>query len=56
MLLESFSRRKLVIPSMLGVIFLTAWISACSSVVDHSANFYKDMPRRPTNWREYLSD
>ncbi len=31
-------------------------LSGCSSVIGNSENFYQDMPRRPTNWREYLSD
>lgn len=57
MLLESFAKRKFMIGcSMLGVILLTTLISACASVIGNSEHFYKDMPRRPTNWREYLSD
>lgn len=57
MLLESFAKRKFAIGcSVLGVILLSTLIAACSSVVSNSENFYKDMPLRPTNWREYLSD
>jgi hypothetical protein len=31
-------------------------VSGCSSVISNSESFYKDIPRRPINWREYLTD
>lgn len=36
--------------------FLITVLSGCSSVISNSESFYKDMPRRPINWREYLTD
>jgi hypothetical protein len=30
-------------------------ISGCA-VLNNSASFYQDQPRRPINWREYTSD
>jgi hypothetical protein len=40
----------------LSVVLLTTVLSSCSSVVSNSASFYKDIPRRPINWREYMTD
>jgi hypothetical protein len=31
-------------------------VCGCSSVISNSESFYRDMPRRPINWREYLTD
>jgi hypothetical protein len=30
-------------------------ISGCA-ILNNSASFYQDQPRRPINWREYTSD
>ena len=40
----------------LSVVLLTIVLSSCSSVVSNSESFYKDIPRRPINWREYMTD
>jgi hypothetical protein len=40
----------------LAIILLITLISGCSSVISNSESFYKDIPRRPINWREYLTD
>jgi hypothetical protein len=40
----------------LTLVLSLALLSGCASVIGNSENFYQDMPRRPTNWREYLSD
>ena len=42
--------------SALAIILLITLISGCSSVISNSENFYKDIPRRPINWREYMTD
>jgi hypothetical protein len=36
-------------------ILLVHLVSGCT-VLQNSASFYKDQPRRPINWREYTSD
>ena len=41
---------------MLSMILLITLASGCASVISNSEKFYRDMPRRPTNWREYLTD
>jgi hypothetical protein len=38
------------------IILLIIFLSGCSSVIKNSEDFYKDMPRRRINWREYLTD
>ena len=40
----------------LSIILLITLVSGCSSVISNSENFYKDIPRRPINWREYMTD
>jgi len=40
----------------LSLILLITFVSGCSSVISNSENFYKDIPRRPINWREYMTD
>jgi uncharacterized protein YceK len=40
----------------LFVLVLMTVISGCSSLISNSETFYRDMPRRPINWREYLTD
>jgi hypothetical protein len=40
----------------LVAVLLITFVSGCSSVLDSSEKFYKDMPRRRINWREYLTD
>jgi uncharacterized protein YceK len=40
----------------LSVALLITFVSGCSSVVSNSESFYRDIPRRPINWREYMTD
>ena len=47
---------RLSIRSALYVVLLITFLSGCSSVIKNSEDFYKDMPRRRINWREYLTD
>jgi hypothetical protein len=44
--------------AMIGfLLFLaTTFVTGCGSVIDNSENFYQKIPRRPINWREYLTD
>lgn len=50
-------RSKLVrIRLFLSLVVLTAALTGCSSVISNSESFYKDIPRRPINWREYMTD
>jgi hypothetical protein len=44
--------RKIRFSLALVILFL----SACSSVIRNSEDFYKDRPPRRINWREYLTD
>jgi hypothetical protein len=50
--LQKFSFKK----TGLVAVLLITFVSGCSSVLDSSENFYKDMPRRRINWRDYLTD
>ena len=40
----------------LSMILPIALVSGCSSVISNSESFYEKIPRRPINWREYLTD
>jgi hypothetical protein len=40
----------------LSAILLITLVSGCGSVVANSESFYQSIPRRPINWREYLTD
>jgi len=40
----------------LFIVLLITVASGCSSVISNSERFYQDRPRRPINWREYLTD
>ena len=42
--------------TVLSIVLLITVLSGCSSVISDSESFYKDQPRRRTNWREYMSD
>jgi hypothetical protein len=41
---------------VLFVLLLMTVVSGCASLISNSENFYRDAPRRPINWREYLTD
>jgi hypothetical protein len=49
---QEFSMTK----AALFVVLLVTLASGCSSVISNSEDFYKDLPRRRINWREYLTD
>ena len=51
-MLANRSMQKFVLLTVL----LSTGASGCSSVIRTSENFYENIPRRPINWREYLSD
>ena len=54
---ERVARLKLVIEkTVLSIVLLITVLSGCSSVITNSEGFYNDRPRRPINWREYMSD
>jgi hypothetical protein len=40
----------------LFILLLITAGAGCSSVISNSESFYRDIPRRPINWREYLTD
>jgi hypothetical protein len=40
----------------LGILLLVVFVAGCGSVAKNSESFYQNMPRRPINWREYLTD
>lgn len=40
----------------LSAILLITLLSGCGSVAANSESFYQNIPRRPINWREYLTD
>jgi len=45
-----------LIDKVLSMVFLIVVLSGCSSVISDSEQFYTDRPRRPINWREYMTD
>jgi uncharacterized protein YceK len=49
-------RLKAVITKVVSIVSVIAAMSGCSSVISNSEGFYKDRPRRPINWREYMTD
>jgi hypothetical protein len=56
-ILGRVARQELTIMKIaLFICLLITPVSGCSSVINNSENFYRDIPRRPINWREYLTD
>ena len=49
-------RLKVVVTKAVSIVSVIAVLCGCSSVINNSEDFYKDRPRRPINWREYLTD
>ncbi|HEX7232215.1 MAG TPA: hypothetical protein VF452_17620 [Candidatus Binatia bacterium] len=49
-------RLKLVVTKVVSIVSVIAIMWGCSGVISNSEGFYKDRPRRPINWREYLTD
>jgi hypothetical protein len=51
------ARRELTTKAIVLLMYLLITVlSGCFSVISNSESFYKDIPRRPINWREYLTD
>ncbi|HSE25687.1 MAG TPA: hypothetical protein VLB68_28740 [Pyrinomonadaceae bacterium] len=50
------SNLPLIMKKVLSIMLLIGVLSGCSSVISNSEGFYKDRPRRPINWREYMTD
>ena len=38
------------------LLFLSVYLISGCAVLNNSASFYQNQPRRPINWREYTSD
>jgi len=56
-ILELVWKPKLTTMSIgLSIVLLNTLVSGCGSVATNSENFYQNIPRRPINWREYMTD
>jgi hypothetical protein len=53
---EMTSNLPLIMKKVLSIMLLIGVLSGCSSVISNSEGFYKDRPRPPINWREYMTD
>ena len=40
----------------LFILLLMTIVSGCSSAISNSESYYQNIPRRPINWREYMTD
>ena len=40
----------------LSIVLLINVVSGCSSVVSNSERYYRDIPRQPINWDDYLNN
>jgi|GEM_PF-2554068 len=38
------------------ILLLLTVVSGCSSAISNSESYYRDIPRAPINWREYMTD
>ena len=54
--LAAVGRKGALTRIILSMVIVSTLVCGCSSVISNSENFYKNIPRRPINWREYLSD
>jgi len=41
--------------ALIGLLLVTV-LFGCASVISNSERYYQNQPRRPINWREYLTD
>jgi len=41
---------------VLSIVLLVTSVSGCSSAISNSESYYQNIPRRPINWREYMTD
>ena len=56
-ILELVWKPKLTAMSIgLSMVLLNTLVLGCGSVVANSESFYQNIPRRPINWREYMTD
>jgi len=37
------------------ILLLMTALSGCASVISNSERYYRDIPREPINWNEYLT-
>ena len=54
--LAAVGRKGALTRIILSMVIVSTLVCGCSSVISNSENFYKNIPRRPTNCREYLCD
>jgi len=40
----------------LSIILLITSMSGCTSAISNSESYYQNIPRRPIDWREYMTD
>ena len=38
------------------ILLLLTVVSGCSSAISNSESYYRNIPRQPINWREYMTD
>lgn len=48
--------RRSVIGLLAAAALVGSLLLGCSSVLRNSEGFYEKIPRRPINWREYMTD
>jgi hypothetical protein len=55
-ILAKAARLELRRRKALCLLFLLVYLISGCAVLNNSARFYQEQPRRPINWREYTSD
>jgi hypothetical protein len=55
-ILASVARQNITMRKTAVLMFLLVNIVSGCTVLQNSASFYENQPRRPINWREYTSD
>jgi hypothetical protein len=55
-ILAKAARLELRRRKALCLLFLLVHLACGCAVLNNSARFYQEQPRRPINWREYTSD
>jgi hypothetical protein len=55
-ILAMFGRQELTRKKVAWLIILLVNLVSGCAVLNNSASFYQNQPRRPINWREYTSD
>lgn len=54
--LAMIARQELTRRKATCLLFLLAHLASSCAILQNSASFYQNQPRRPINWREYTSD